>query len=239
MFLSYEESVQWAELLRQRQAELPKECRCVVFPTSLAIKRVIEICARTGIEVGVQNSAELEHGAYTGEVSPADCEEIGVRYALIGHSERRQLFHETDHDIHRKLKAVLATKIIPVVCVGETRTEREAGKTDEVVLSQLRIALDGIAWKNNQSVYVAYEPVWAINSGEACSPDEAERVERNIAQEIKNREIPVPVKILYGGSVTAQNIQNYVQSPSCDGVLVGSASVKAQTWFDLVSALRA
>ncbi len=171
------------------------------------------------VAVGAQNCCFKESGAFTGEVSPKQIADLGCKYVLVGHSERRKLFAETDGAVNEKTKLALALGLIPVVCVGETDEERTAGRAIEVVKSQLGIGLKDIDVKK---AFVAYEPVWAIGTGKACGIAEAREISRLI-REVLGPDIP----ILYGGSANAKNGAVYLKEAGYNGLLVGGASLKA------------
>lgn len=235
MYLDYQESVDWAKQLKERVLELPEHVVSVVFPSSVALHRVGEVLKDSGVAVGAQNICWVEKGAYTGEVSAATYRSLGAMYALVGHSERRHIFHESNHEVRQKIEAALAHGLTPVVCVGETLAERKEGVIDETIEAQLRAAFAHLTI-NGGSVIVAYEPVWAINTGEACDPNEAERVHALIKRLVAGL-CPslADVPVLYGGSVNAENIDGFLAQESVDGVLVGAGSVKPDTWGNLVS----
>lgn len=240
MYLDYEESVGWAKRLSEEMKNLPAGVIPVVFPISLALARVGEVLKDSSIGIGAQNICWAQKGAFTGEISAPMVHSVGATYALIGHSERRHVFHETDQEVRQKIDSALTAGLIPVVCVGETLTEREGGKTDEVILAQLRAAFTNLTVPPSKTIVVAYEPVWAINTGKACEPREAERVHAVIKEFVTTPNVSLSeVSVVYGGSVTPENIEAFLAQESINGVLVGGSSVKPEAWFDLVSRLRA
>jgi triosephosphate isomerase len=176
MYLDYQESVDLAKKIAAASSAAPQDTKIAVFPSAVAFHRVAEVLSSTTIAVGAQNTCWVEKGAYTGEVSAHTYRELGATYTLIGHSERRHIFHETNHEVRQKLESALSVGLTPVVCVGETLQERREGKVDETIEAQLRSAMSELVVPANSSIIVAYEPVWAINTGEACDPAEAERV---------------------------------------------------------------
>jgi triosephosphate isomerase len=191
------------------------------------------------VELGVQNVHWEPSGAFTGEISPAMARGAGASHALIGHSERRHLFGETDEEVGKKVVAVLEAELIPVVCVGERLEERKAGRLEEVILSQLEAFLPGIKGHPASRVILAYEPVWAIGTGETATPEDASqahgllrgRLASTLGQE-RAEEIP----ILYGGSVKPENAGELMRSPDVDGVLVGGASLDAASFLAIARA---
>jgi triosephosphate isomerase len=189
------------------------------------------------IALGAQNCYWEDHGAFTGEISVGMLAKLKCNYVIVGHSERRHVFGETDEMVNKKAKAVLGAGMIPIVCVGETLDERDAGRTEEVVGSQLRGSLAGL--KNDQvaSLVVAYEPVWAIGTGRNALPEDANQVvgfARNVVGEIANANAAASVRIQYGGSVKAGNISSFMEMPEIDGALVGGASLDAEEFALIV-----
>ena len=208
----------------------------VLAPPFPSLGVVASLCAGTNVGVASQNVHFAPEGAYTGEVSPAMVKDAGARYAIIGHSERRQYFAETDDSVNRKVKAALASGLVPILCLGETLGEREAGKTSEVAGWQLRAGLEGIDAAESRKVVVAYEPVWAIGTGKTATPGQAQEVHaflRGILKELWGNSADA-VRILYGGSVKPENIADLMAKEDIDGALVGGASLKADTFARIV-----
>lgn len=215
----------------------------VLIPPFTSIESVIENVKGSNIAVGAQNMDWRDNGAFTGEISPLMLLELGVKYVLIGHSERRQFFGETNQTVKSRLKAALAHKLIPIVCVGETLDERESGLTDSVVRRQVGSALAEIPPEALDIIIVAYEPVWAIGTGKVCEADEANRVLGEIRATIAdlykeggNSERAEQVPLLYGGSVKPSNVEEQLGKPEIDGSLVGGASLKAEEFLPLIKA---
>ncbi|MBN2079194.1 MAG: triose-phosphate isomerase [Spirochaetes bacterium] len=214
-----------------------KDREVIVFPPSPWAKAVADRCAKTAIAVGMQNMYYENEGAFTGEVSPAMVKDAGCRYALIGHSERRHVFGEKDGEVNRKVKAALAHGLEPVLCVGELLDEREKNLTDEVLARQVNGALEGVDAAGMKKVIVAYEPVWAIGTGKVATPeiaDRAHRVIRRLIEERYGKEIAASLPILYGGSVKPDNIAGLYAKEEIDGVLVGGASLKADSFLEII-----
>ena len=192
--------------------------------------------AQVAIELGSQDISQHASGAYTGEVSGAMLHEFGVRYAIVGHSERRQFHGETDAVVSLKTKAALAVGITPIVCVGETLAEREAGKTEEVVKRQLAAVIHDNGHCISEIV-VAYEPVWAIGTGKTATPEMAQAVHAVLRAQLKAASThPQRVKILYGGSMNAANAAELLAQPDIDGGLIGGASLKAPDFLKIIAA---
>lgn len=215
----------------------------VLIPPFTSIESALNAVKDSPVAIGAQNMDWRDNGAFTGEVSPVMLTELGVKYVLIGHSERRQFFGETNQTVNQRLKAALAHKLIPIVCVGETLDERESGLTDSVVRRQVGAALAEIPPEALDVIVVAYEPVWAIGTGKVCEADEANRVLGQIRATIADlykegghSERADIVPLLYGGSVKPSNIEEQMAKPEIDGALVGGASLKAEEFLPLIKA---
>ena len=207
------------------------------FPPAVSLAAVSRAArARPDIVVGAQNIHWEPNGAFTGEVSISMVQEAGATAALVGHSERRHLFGETDDPVARKTAAALNAGVTPLLCVGETLAEREGGRTEQVILRQLAPLLERVAADDWARLVVAYEPVWAIGTGRTATPDDAAQVHELIRFTIGRRGVPGRVRILYGGSVNPGNVLALLARPELDGVLVGGASLDADGWAELVGA---
>ena len=207
-----------------------KECEIVVCPAFTALRSVQTVLEsdRIPIQLGAQNVHWKDQGAFTGEVSPPMLAKLNVSYVIVGHSERRQLFGETDEIVNQKLKAVLKHEMTPIVCVGETLEEREAGRTDERVDSQTRAAFAGVRSAGAGACVVAYEPIWAIGTGRNATPEDANAtiaVIRATLRDLYSDDAAAGIRILYGGSVKPGNIADLMKMPEIDGALVGGASL--------------
>ncbi len=205
----------------------------VVAPPFVYLQEVGGIIAGKGVALAAQDMFWEKSGAWTGEVSAAMLRDVGCGHVIVGHSERRQHFHETDEDVNKKVLAALGEGLGPIVCVGETLTEREEGVTIALVSSMVRKALEGVERDRAAEVVIAYEPLWAIGTGRTASPAEAEEVHRAIRQtllDIFGPEVPEQVRILYGGSVKPGNIDALMAEPNIDGALVGGASLDAESF---------
>jgi triosephosphate isomerase (TIM) len=204
----------------------------LIFPPAVSLSAAAESVAGGPVRLGVQNVHWEASGAFTGETSVAMAREAGAEFALIGHSERRHVFGETDEEVCRKVKSVLAGGLTPVVCVGETLEERRAGRLEEVILRQLDAALDGVG-ESVADILIAYEPVWAIGTGETAMPDDAAAAHgtlRSRLVECLGAERGAEVPILYGGSVKPANAAELLSAQDVDGVLVGGASLEAESF---------
>ena len=192
----------------------------------------------TNIKIGAQNVHFEEKGAYTGEVSAKMLKSINVEYVIIGHSERRQYFAETDETVNKKIKAVLENDLKPIVCVGETLEQREEGKTEEIITTQTKLALEGLSKEQVSNTIIAYEPIWAIGTGKTATSEDANnsiKAIRNKIAEIYGQEVAMQVIIQYGGSVKSSNAKELFEMSDIDGGLVGGASLKAEEFSKIVN----
>ena len=211
----------------------------VIAPVYTALASVSEAVRGSQVRLAAQNVFYEEKGAYTGEVAPAMLLDVGCEYVIIGHSERRKYFHETDETVNAKVKKALATGLKPIVCVGETEEEREKGVTEFVVGSQVRKGLYGI--ESLKNIVIAYEPVWAIGTGKNATPREAQEVHAFIRNLLKTSygDEAAAVLVLYGGSVTKDNISDLINMDDIDGALVGGASLKSDSFLGIIKAAAA
>ncbi len=239
MYLDYQESVALIADLKKHAKDFD-HVTMAVFPNALAVSTATDELKKTSIAVGAQNIYWLGKGGCTGETSAEMYKALGSTYALVGHSERRHLFKESNHDVRQKIEAALAAGLTPVVCVGETAKERDAGETKEVLETQLRSAFSDISWPSKVDVIVAYEPVWAIDHGEKsdpCNPAKAEEICALLRGYIRNLISGADPVLLYGGSVRPNNVTDYVKQNNIDGVLVGAASTKTDSWLSIAQAI--
>ena len=192
----------------------------------------------TNIKIGAQNMHFEEKGAFTGEVSGKMLKSIGVEYVIIGHSERRQYFAETDETVNKKIKASFANELKPIVCVGESLEQREAGKTEEIITSQTKLALEGLTEEQVKNTIIAYEPIWAIGTGKTATSEDANNSIKSIRTEIEKiygKDVAENVIIQYGGSVKSTNAKELFQTSDIDGALVGGASLKVEEFEKIVN----
>lgn len=208
----------------------------VLCPPFTSLAPVASLLEGTSIGLGAQHMHWEGEGAYTGEISPRMLAEL-VQYVIIGHSERRTYFGETDETVHRRLQAALAHDLIPIICVGETLEENEAGQTRQVVSRQVKRAFDGVGIEEGEAVMIAYEPVWAIGTGKAATPDGANRVIAEVIREqlagLLGADMAGRIRVLYGGSVKPHNAAEFFEQPDVDGALVGGASLKASSFIEI------
>jgi triosephosphate isomerase len=210
----------------------------VLCPPFTALKPVGDLIRYSGVKLGAQNAHWEPSGAFTGEIAPAMLHDLGCDYVIVGHSERRTLFHETDDDVRRKAGAILAAGMRPIVCVGETLEQREAGRTEEVLRKQVTGGLKGLGDGLRETV-IAYEPVWAIGTGKTATPDQAQEAHafiRGLIGEIAGEETAAGIRIQYGGSMKPSNAVELLALPDVDGGLIGGASLDAVSFVAIVNA---
>jgi len=213
-------------------------CDVVVCPAFVCLQAVAEAAAGTNIKVGAQNMYFEEKGAYTGEVSPYMLESLGIDYVIIGHSERRQYFNETDETVNKKLKKAYEHKLAPILCVGETLEEREGNITSEVLGRQVMLDLAGLTNEQADTLVIAYEPIWAIGTGKTATADDANDTIayiRSVVSGIFGEDTAEKVRIQYGGSVKPNTIKEQMSKSDIDGALVGGASLKASDFAAIVN----
>jgi triosephosphate isomerase len=206
-----------------------------IAPQILHIPKTLELTKNTQFKIGAQNCSENNFGAFTGETCASSLKEIGAHFVIIGHSERRSLYGETNQTVNLKTKKVLENNLIPIICIGETLEEREAGKTLDIVLTQLKDALSTITINNADQLIIAYEPVWAIGTGKTATPAQAEEVHASIRETLISiyPKLGNEISILYGGSVKPNNIKELLAQKNINGGLVGGASLVAKDYLDL------
>ena len=227
------------DLVRQLKALVAnvRDIDIVVAPTFTALQAISREIEGSNIELAAQDVFWEPSGPYTGEISPIMLKDVGCRYVIIGHSERRQYFGETNESVHKKIKASLAMGLHPIICMGETLEEREAGKTFDVVKIQVTQCLEGFSPKEMEKITIAYEPIWAIGTGKTATPQQAEKVHAFIREQlgyITLRQVSEAIRIQYGGSVNPDNISDLMVQPNIDGALVGGASLKADSFSGIV-----
>lgn len=211
----------------------------VLCPPFVYLSRIADAIAGTPVGLGAQNLYAAEDGAFTGEINAGMLSDVGCRYVILGHSERRALMGETDQQVSEKLQAAMSGNLIPIVCVGETLADREAGRTEDVVGTQLRGSLAGLDEVRAASIVLAYEPVWAIGTGKTATPEQAEEVHAFIRQLLGELFSPVvadQIRIQYGGSVKPGNAKELLGQPNIDGALVGGASLKTEDFLGIINA---
>lgn len=213
------------------------ECDVVICPPFTALAAVGKALKGSPIDLGAQDMHPETEGAFTGEISPLMLKDVSCRYVILGHSERRSHFRETDEFINRKVKTALKYSIVPIVCIGETLEEREGRKAFEVVKSQFDVSLKDLSPEDIEHTVIAYEPVWAIGTGRTATPEQAEQMHsyiRRLIHEKYGEEVASRVLIIYGGSVKPDNMSALMQKENVDGALVGGASLKAESFIQIV-----
>lgn len=210
-----------------------------VCPPYVSLDAVSTVLEDTPVAVGAQNMHFADEGAYTGEIAAPMLRSVGCRYVILGHSERRQYFGEDDALVNRKVQQALAHRLVPIVCVGETKAQRDAGEAEAVVRHQIRGALDDVALEGANQLVIAYEPVWAIGTGDTATPEQAQSMHafiRTVLADRYNETLAGNVAILYGGSMKPHNAANLLAQPDLDGGLIGGASLRADDFMGIADA---
>ncbi|QAA34583.1 MULTISPECIES: triose-phosphate isomerase [Clostridium] len=236
MHYTVDEAVKFIEELKTLVKDASSEV--VVCPTFVALDAVKKAVAGTNIKVGAQNMHWEEKGAFTGEIAPGMLEALAIDYVVIGHSERRQYFAETDETVNKKLKAAFAHKIVPILCVGESLEERESGKTDAVIEAQIKADLAGLTKEQVEELVIAYEPIWAIGTGKTATKEQANETIaaiRKMVAALFGAEVADKTRIQYGGSVKPSTIKEQMEQSDIDGALVGGASLIATDFAAIVN----
>lgn len=214
------------------------KCEVVVCPTFVALDAVVKAAKGTNIKVGAQNVHFEEKGAFTGEIAPNMLEALGVNYVIIGHSERRQYFAETDETVNKKVKASFAHNLVPILCCGESLEEREANITEEVIGRQIKLDLAGLTAAQVENIVIAYEPIWAIGTGKTATSEQANETIafiRKVVASLFGSEVADKTRIQYGGSVKPSTIAEQMGMSDIDGALVGGASLVASDFAAIVN----
>ncbi|MFH0763837.1 MAG: triose-phosphate isomerase [Candidatus Omnitrophota bacterium] len=230
------ESIELANSLKRSLADIV-EIEIVLCPPFTSLSDVKEVIMDTNIRLGAQDCYWEKEGAFTGEISASMLKNVGCVYCIVGHSERRQFFHETNETVNKKAKALLKEGINPIVCVGEKLDQRKAGKTFDVVRDHVENSLAGLTKDEMLKAVIAYEPVWAIGTGVNATKDEAEEVHkyiRGLLAGMYGKDVANEVRIQYGGSVKPENIKELITQPDVDGALVGGASLKADSFTGII-----
>ena len=230
------EAVNLVEGLKREVAKI-KEIDIVICPPFTALHEISKLILDSNIRLGAQNMSENNYGAYTGEIAAGMLKEFSTRYVILGHSERRQFQKESDELVAKKTLAAHAAQIKPIVCVGETLEEREAGNTEKVVERQIRGSLAGLTPEQMEETIIAYEPVWAIGTGKTATSAQAQEVHAFIRKKLTfmfSETVARRVRIQYGGSVKAQNARELMGQPDVDGALVGGASLEERSFSDII-----
>ncbi len=238
MYKTINEAIDLANGLKRELFKLDfAKVDVVLCPVFTALSEVAEVLNETDIGLGAQDVYWLDEGAFTGEVSPVMLKDAGCRYVIIGHSERRQFFGETNETVNKKIKAALKHGLTPIICVGENLQEREANNTFKVIQNHIQGSLEGISSQDLLKTVIAYEPVWAIGTGKTATPEQAQEVHkyiRDLLRKIYSDEAAESIRIQYGGSVKPENIAELIGKPDVDGALVGGASLKVDSFSAIV-----
>lgn len=232
------EAMQLAQDVREATVDI-NTVDVVLCPPFTALAALKDVLAGSKVGLGAQNMYWAEQGAFTGEISPLMLQEL-CTYVIIGHSERRQYFGETDEGVNKKIKAALAHNLVPIVCVGENLDQNEAGETASFVGGQVKAAFDGLSGQEAAELIVAYEPIWAIGTGKNADPPTANSIIglsiRGALAELYGEEVAQQIRVQYGGSVKPNNVDSFMAQPDIDGALVGGASLKVEDFLPLVKA---
>jgi triosephosphate isomerase (TIM) len=237
MFKTVKETVQFIEQVKPL-VQNNREVEVVIAPPYTALSDAVKTSGGSNVKISSQSVHWEKEGAFTGEIAAGMLVELGVQYCIIGHSERRQYFGETNQTVFKRTKAALQSGLIPIVCVGEVLEEREAGRTAEVIKTQFSEGLAGLTPEEFSHIIIAYEPVWAIGTGKTATPEMAEEVHRQIRGLVKTQygeQLAEGLRVLYGGSVKPDNVKGLMSQPDIDGALVGGASLKPDSFAALVN----
>lgn len=213
----------------------------VVGAPTLFLQELVEVSKGTDLKISAQNCFWENSGAYTGETSPAALSDLGINYVIIGHSERRDYFHETDEEINKKAKMIFSNGMIPILCCGESLETYEDGRTVEWIEKQIKADLKSLTAGQVSSLVIAYEPIWAIGTGKSANPEIADKicgVIRSTVEKLYDKETAESVRIQYGGSVKPENIADYMEKENIDGALVGGASLETDSFLALLNAIK-
>ena len=216
-----------------------KNVDIVIAPPFTVLESAVRELKKTNVSVSAQNMYFEDKGAFTGEISPLFLKSIGVKYVILGHSERRQIFGETDDLINKKVKKALKESLIPIVCIGENLSAREAGKTKEIIQNQMNFTFQDISSQDMVKIIIAYEPIWAIGTGKTATPEQAEEIHifiRDILKEKYGEDVADKIRIQYGGSIKPDNAKSLFSKKNIDGGLVGGASLNSESFFEIIKA---
>lgn len=231
------EAIQLVSELKSELLDKQLKTEVIVAPPFIALEAVNSLIKDSPIKLAAQNMHDNDSGAFTGEISADMLKSVGCEYVILGHSERRNIFGETDEFINSKVKQAFSSGLLPILCCGESLEEREKGVTLNVVENQIRKALDGLSSEQIEKTIIAYEPVWAIGTGKTATPEQAQEVHsaiRKLILEITNDNVANNVTIQYGGSVKPSNARELLSQPDIDGALVGGACLKADSFKDII-----
>lgn len=231
------EGMELAKAVEKLEKEKTSDALVIIAPPYTHLSRVKDLIG--GVKLAAQNCASEESGAYTGEIAPDMLNSVGVEYVILGHSERRSLYHEDDDLLNKKTKLALSKGLKPIFCCGEVLEERESGRLFDVIRQQLTVGLAGLTSEDMTKVVIAYEPVWAIGTGVVASPDQAQEMHkfiRDLLVELFDKQVAEDMTILYGGSCKPSNASELFANPDVDGGLIGGAALKAEDFLGIVNA---
>jgi len=241
MYKTYSETAKFIDEFKTSFTKFDQnKVEAVICPPMTSLFKAAEKLAGTAFGLGAQNVNFEKEGAFTGETAPAMLLEFGVKYVIIGHSERRAYYNETDESVNKKLKFAQANNLIPILCVGETLAEREAGKTESKILGQIKADFAGISEADAAKIVIAYEPIWAIGTGKnATAKDAVDAINfiRKTLSETYSKDLSEKVRVQYGGSVKPENIVEYMKDETIDGALIGGASLKPESFIKICEAV--
>lgn len=238
MYKTFDEAVDFVEAIQQNVPS-PEKVDAVICSPALYLPTLVVAAEDSSLAIGAQNMHFEDEGAFTGEISPAMLSNINVDYVILGHSERRELFNETDEAVNKKVRAALMHGIVPIICCGETLEEREADSTVAKVSAQISKALEGFAAAEVEHMVIAYEPIWAIGTGKTATADDANAVccaIRVVVEKLYSKATADKIRIQYGGSVKPENIEELLSKEHIDGALVGGASLQPESFMKLLEA---
>lgn len=238
MYKSFEEAIQFVDAV---QDKIPSNDHvdAVICAPALYLPTLVQVASDSDLAIGAQTMHYENEGAFTGEISPAQLASIEADYVILGHSERREYYNETDEAVNKKVLAALEHNIVPIICCGETLAEREAGTTEQKVAGQITAALSGFAAQQVEHMVIAYEPIWAIGTGKTATADDANQVcgaIRAVVEQLYNADTAQAIRIQYGGSVKPDNIVELLSKEHIDGALVGGASLQPESYIKLLEA---
>lgn len=239
MHMNLSETIQLISEIKKKVEDLDTNCGVIICPPFTSLDAAAAMIKDSRIKLGAQNMHYENKGAFTGEVSADMLMSVGCEFVILGHSERRTIFKESDELINKKIHAAISAGLTPIFCIGETLDEREKGITFDVVKRQMNIGLENVSSENAERMIIAYEPVWAIGTGKTASPQQAEEVHaylRNLLTEIYDSNTANEITIQYGGSVKPDNANELFSQPNIDGGLIGGACLKADSFVDIISA---
>ena len=238
MYKTFDEAVDFVEAIQQAIPS-PEKVDAVVCSPALYLPTLVVAAEDSSLAIGAQNMHFEDEGAFTGEISPAMLSNIQVDYVILGHSERREMFNETDEAVNKKVRAALNHSIVPIICCGETLEEREAGATETKVAGQITKALEGFTGAEVEHMVIAYEPIWAIGTGKTATAEDANAVcgsIRSVVESLYGKDTAEKIRIQYGGSVKPENIEELLAKEHIDGALVGGASLQVDSFMKLLEA---